>query len=484
MRRRTVALLLAVPSLLALLSCMATLPLGRTKPAGPAGFSSPAGDLALLDDVERRGFNFFWDLADPRTLLIPDRAPTPSFSSIAAVGFGLTAYGIGAERGYVPRGEAAKRTLATLRSLLAMKQGSGPRGVSGYKGFFYHFLDMRTAERFKTVELSTVDTSLLMAGVLFAQSFFDRGDATESAIRAAAEELYERVDWPWEQARKPAISMGWTPEEGFHSYDWRGYNEAMIVIVLALGSPTHPVDASAWGEYTKTDRWGTFYGQDHILFPPLFGHQYSQVWIDFRGIRDEVTRAHNIDYFENSRRATLAQHAYALDNPGRYRDYGDRVWGLTACDGPMDATVTIDGRRRLFHSYTARGATAGEILDDGTIAPTAAASSIAFAPELAIPAMREMSRRYGANLYGKYGFLDAFNPTLRTSQGVTSGRIDPAQGWFDVDYLGIDQGPIVAMIENYRSGLVWKTMRTNPHIVQGLKRAGFTGGWLEEATAP
>src|SRR3954454_1126449 len=217
-------------------------------------------DEALLDDVERRSFQYFWDLADPHTLLVPDRAPTPSFSSIAAVGFGLTAYGIGAERGYVSRDQAAARTLATLRSLLALRQGPERRGVSGYKGFFYHFLDMGTAERFQNVELSTVDTSLLMAGVLFAQSYFDRGDATETAIRATAEELYERVDWPWEQARRPAISMGWTPEEGFHSYDWRGYNEAMIVVLLALGSPTHPVDAGAWGEYTKTYRWGTFQG--------------------------------------------------------------------------------------------------------------------------------------------------------------------------------------------------------------------------------
>src|SRR5256885_2106011 len=224
-------------------------------------------DEALLDDVERRGFHYFWDLADPQTLLVPDRAPTPSFASIAAVGFGLTAYGIGAERGYVTRQEAAARTLATLKSLLSMKQGPEPRGVSGYHGFFYHFLDMKTGERFQAIELSTIDTSLLMAGVLFTQSYFDRDDAIESAIRSTAEELYERVDWPWEQVRRPAISMGWTPEEGFHSYDWRGYNEAMIVIILALGSPTHPVDASAWGEYTKTDRWGTFYGQDHILFP-------------------------------------------------------------------------------------------------------------------------------------------------------------------------------------------------------------------------
>jgi hypothetical protein len=475
MTRRFIALLLAVSSL----SCAG--------PSAPRMATAPAAsmdDPALLDDVERRGFQFFWDLADPHTLLIPDRAPTPSFSSIAAVGFGLTAYGIGAERGYVPRAQAATRTLATLRSLLAMRQGPEARGVSGYKGFFYHFLDMRTAERFKTVELSTVDTSLLMAGVLFAQSYFDRNDATESAIRATAEELYGRVDWPWEQARQPAISMGWTPEEGFHTYDWRGYNEAMIVVLLALGSPTHPVDAGAWTEYTKTYRWGTFQGQEHLLFAPLFGHQYSHVWIDFRGIQDDFMRGHGIDYFENSRRATLSQHAYAIANPNGYRDYGDRVWGLTACDGPMDATLTIDGRPRTFYGYAARGATTGEIRDDGTIAPTAAISSIAFTPELSIAAIREMKDRYGKNLYAKYGFLDAFNPTLRTSQGVTSGHVDPAQGWFDVDYLGIDQGPIVAMIENHRSGLVWKTMQKNPHVVRGLKRAGFTGGWLEGATAP
>jgi hypothetical protein len=468
-----------IPLLLALASCACT---GTPAPHDPPATStSKTSDAALLDDVERRSFQFFWDLADARTLLIPDRAPTPSFSSIAAVGFGLTAYGIGAERGYVPRPEAAARTLATLRSLLAMRQGPEPRGVSGYKGFFYHFLDMRTAERFKTVELSTVDTSLLMAGVLFAQSYFDRNDPTETAIRSTAEQLYERVDWPWEQARPPAISMGWTPEEGLHSYDWQGYNEAMIVIVLALGSPTHPVDAGAWEQYTKTYRWGTFEGQEHLLFAPLFGHQYSHVWIDFRGIQDPFMRAHGIDYFENSRRATLAQHAYAIANPNGYRDYGDRVWGLTACDGPMDATLTIDGRKRAFYGYAARGATEGDVRDDGTIAPTGAISSIVFTPELSLAALREMKRRYGANLYSKYGFLDAFNPTLRTSRRGMAGRVDPQQGWFDVDYLGIDQGPIVAMIENHRSGLVWKVMRKNPHIVRGLKRAGFTGGWLAEA---
>ena len=435
-------------------------------------------DEALLDDVEQRSFRYFWELADPETKLIPDRAPTPSFSSIAAVGFGLTAYGIGAERGYVTRQAAAERTLATLQSLMALRQGPEPHGVAGYKGFYYHFLDMKTGERFETVELSTIDTALLMAGVLFVQSYFDRDSATERDIRAVAEQLYERVEWPWEQVRGSAISMGWTPENGFHGWDWRGYNEAMIAIVLALGSPTHPVDANAWREYTKTYKWGSFYGQQHLLFAPLFGHQYSHVWLDFRGIQDGYMRGKGIDYFENSRRATIAQHAYAVDNPNGYRDYGDTIWGLSACDGPMDATVTIDGKPRAFHSYTARGATENDVRDDGTIAPTAATSSIAFAPELAIPAIREMTTRYGDNLYSTYGFLDAFNPTLRTAEKLKHGRVDPQQGWFDVDYLGIDEGPIVAMIENHRSGLVWSTMRKNPHVVRGLRRAGFTGGWL------
>jgi hypothetical protein len=430
--------------------------------------------------VERRSFHYFWDLADPNTLLVPDRAPTPSFSSIAAVGFGLTAYGIGAERGYVSRAEAAQRTLATLRSLLAMKQGPEARGVSGYHGFFYHFLDMKTGERFQDVELSTVDTSLLLAGALFSQSYFDRDDATERAIRESAEELYRRVDWPWEVVRPHAISMGWKPEEGFHSWDWRGYNEAMIVVILALGSPTHPVEPEAWNEYTRTYKWGTFQGQEHLLFAPLFGHQYSHVWIDFRGIQDQYMRGKGIDYFENSRRATLSQRAYAMANPDGWRDYGPDIWGLTACDGPMDATLTIDGRPRTFHSYHARGATQGEVRDDGTIAPTAAASSIAFTPELSIAAMRAMRSRYGDDLYSKYGFVDAFNPTLRTTDELKHGRVNPRLGWFDVDYLGIDQGPIIAMIENHRSQLVWRVMKRNEHVRRGLVGAGFEGGWLAE----
>ena len=467
MSRRLLALLLVIP----LISCGSGTARRRAV--------TPGDDTRLIDDVQRRTFRYFWDLADPTTKLIPDRAPTPSFSSIAAVGFGLTAYGVGAHRGYVTREAAAERTLATLRSMMAMKQGPEPRGIAGYKGFFYHFLDMKTGDRFQTVELSTVDTALLVAGALFAQSYFDRDNETERAIRDAAEQMYRRVEWDWAQVRGEAISMGWTPENGFHGWDWRGYNEAMIVIVLALGSPTHPVEPGAWPEYTKTYKWGTFYGQEHLLFGPLFGHQYSHVWIDFRGIRDAYMRERGIDYFENSRRASISQHAYAVDNPQGWRDYGDDIWGLTACDGPMDETVVIDGKPRTFHSYHARGATQDDIRDDGTIAPTAAISSIVFTPELAMKAMRAMSTRYGTNLYSTYGFVDAFNPTLRSAPNLKHGRIDPQLGWFDIDYLGIDQGPIVCMIENHRSALVWETMKKNPHIVRGLQRAGFTGGWLE-----
>jgi hypothetical protein len=322
---------------------------------------------------------------------------------------------------------------------------------------------MDSGVRYKDVELSTIDTTWLLAGALFCQSYFDRNDPTETAIRDAAEQLYDRAEWDWEQPRAPAISMGWYPESGFHTYDWRGYNEAMMVYILALGSPTHPTDPAGWTAFTSTYRWGEFYGQQHVLFAPLFGHQYTQMFIDFRGIQDAYMRDRGIDYFENSRRATIAQHAYAVDNPGSWTDYGENVWGLTACDGPGD--VTVDGR--TYHGYTARGATAGDIRDDGTIAPTAAISSIVFTPELSIAAMEEMQRRYGASLYREYGFADAFNPTFRG-------------GWYDVDYLGIDQGPIVAMIENHRSGLVWETMKKNPHVVRGLKRAGFTGGWLDQ----
>ena len=441
----------------------------------PPPAAMPADEV--IDDLEERTFRFFWETTNAANGLVPDRHPTPSFSSIAAVGFGLTAYGIGVERGYVSREDARARTLTTLRFFRDAPSGPDPAGMTGHKGFYYHFLDMKTGHRFKDTELSTVDTTLLLGGVLFAQSYFDGDDPAEVEIRALAEEIYGRVDWPWSQTRAPLVSMGWKPESGFLDYDWVGYNEAMLVYVLALGSPTHPIEPSAWTAWTAgyQGKWRTSYGQEHLHFPPLFGHQYSHVWIDFRGIQDEYMRGRGIDYFENSRRATLAQRGYAAANPEGWKGYSEDVWGLTACDGPGDVEHEFAGKDRTFRGYSARGM--GEY-DDGTIAPTAAGSSIAFAPEVAIPALVEMRRLHGEHIYSTYGFLDAFNPSFDFDVPSSSGRVIPGVGWVARDHLGIDQGPMLAMIENHRTELVWKVMQRNPHIRRGLTRAGFTGGWL------
>jgi len=424
---------------------------------------------AFLDTLQHRTFSFFWDLTPPSNGLTPDRWPTPSFSSIAAVGFALTAYPIGVEHGWITRAQAADRTLTTLRFFWTAPQDSATSNVTGYHGFFYHFLDMTTGYRYQQVELSTIDTSLLLAGILFAQSYFDRSDTTEQQIRALADSIYFRVDWKWASARPPVVSMGWHPESGFINADWIGYNEGMILNILALGSPTHPVDSTAWTSWTSGYQFATYYAQSFVQFAPLFGHEYSHVWIDFRNIQDAYMRGRGIDYFENSRRAALAQRAYATANPGGWRGYSQDVWGLTACDGPANTTLTIAGRSRQFHTYWARGSALGDERDDGTICPTAVGGAVPFAPEYTIPALLAMRRIYRTKLFTTYGFLDAFNPTF-----TPAGPL----GWFDVDYLGIDQGPILAMVENYRTGLVWRAMRGNPHIIQGLKRAGFSGGWL------
>ena len=445
--------------------------------APPEPPDAPASDDAVLDDLEHRTFDFFWHTADPTTGLVPDRYPTPSFSSIAAVGFGLTAYPIGVERGYVTREAARDRVLVTLKFFRDAPQGDAATGVTGYKGFYYHFLDIKTGLRFAHVELSSVDTALLLAGVLFCREYFAGADPAEVELRTIADALLARVDWAWMQPRAPGIAMGWLPEQGFLDNDWIGYNEAMIVILLALGSSTSAVAPAAWDRWTSRydATFGTAFGQRHLAFAPLFGHQYSHVWVDFRGIRDPYMASHDLDYFENSRRATLAQQAYAIANPDGWTDYGAEVWGLTACDGPGDMTLTIGGRARQLHGYTARGMASS---DDGTLAPTAMISSLPFAPEIVLPGIRALERRYGADVYRDYGFVDAFNPSFPAGARPSSGTVVDRAGWVDVDYLGIDQGPIVAMIENHRSALIWNVMRGSAYLRRGLERAGFTGGWL------
>ena len=441
-----------------------------------------------LDDIEHRTFEFFWQTANPQNGLVPDHWPLGDepFSSIAATGFALTAYPIGVEHGWITREQARQRVLTTLRFFANAPQGDSEDDDAGYHGFFYHFLDMQTGLRYgRWVEVSTIDTTLLMAGVLFDQTYFDQDNPQEREIRKLADKLYRDVDWNWAQARPPLVSMGWTPGGKFIPNDWKGYDEAKILYVLALGAPSHAVKPDAWKAWTSTYHltWGSFMsGEPHVGFAPLFGHQYSESWIDFRGIQDAFMRAHGLTYFENSRRAVIGQHAYASATQGRVMGYDGEIWGLTACNGPGDTTwERPDGTNVVFHGYFARGADVGEIIDDGTIAPTASIASIVFAPGLVLPTIRAMYRRYGKWLYAKYGFVDAFNPTFQlTTVPVRTGRVVPGEGWFDNEYLGIDQGPILLMIENYRSGFVWTIMRKNPYIRRGLERAGFTGGWLEK----
>lgn len=434
--------------------------------------------LDLFDDVEQRAFRFFWEQANPANGLMPDRWPTPSFSSIAATGFALTALPIGVERGWITRAQARARTLATLRFFWNAPQGPAPTGVTGYKGFFYHFLDMQTGLRFAQNELSSIDTTLLLGGILFAGQWFDRAD--EAEIRDLAHKIYARCDWRWfqQQDANKRVSMGWHPESGFIARPWYGYTEGLLLYILALGAPDFSLDFDAYLGWCSTysESWRGTGPQRHLAFGPQFAHQYTQCWIDLRGIRDAPMRLEGFDYFENSRRATYAQRAYATQNPGAWTGYGKDIWGLTACDGPAD--VTISGRK--FHQYSARGPQGfPDGMDDGTIAPTAAIASLPFAPEIVEPATRALYDRYGSAIYGQYGFLDSFNPSFTSrSAALHKGKITTVAGWVDSDYLGIDQGPILAMIENQKSGLMWERMRGCPAIKTGLKRAGFTGGWL------
>lgn len=431
--------------------------------------SSSKEEKPFLDSLSRDTFNYFWELTNPDNGLVPDRWPTPSFSSIAATGFGLTAYLVGAERGFITREEAAKRALTTLRFFNKAPQGDGATGVTGYKGFYYHFLDMKTGLRFQQVELSTIDTGWLIAGVLSCQSYFDGASNVEVAIRNCADSLYRAVEWDWAMNGKQTMSMGWHPERGFLAASYQGYNEAMILYILGLGSPTHPISPDTWKAWTSTYQWDEYMGQEHINFGPLFGHQYTHMYIDFRGIKDDFMREKGIDYFENSRRATLANRAYVIQNSAGWTGYSENLWGLTACDGPENTENANPNVH--FGGYNARGAAQHYVVDDGTIAPTAAGGSIPFAPEVCIPALIHMKRELGGNLYSQYGFRDAFNLSIV--------RTDGTKGWFDKDYLGIDQGPIVLQIENFQNELVWKVMRKNPYIVEGLKKAGFSGGWLK-----
>jgi hypothetical protein len=440
----------------------------------------------FYEEIERRTFRLFWDTVNRKNGLVPDRWPTHSFSSIAAVGFALPAYAVGAERGWCSRADARDLTLTTLRFFWNAPQGPETSGVSGYKGFFYHFLDMDTGTRFRDTELSSVDTTILLMGALFAGQYFGGDDPGEREIRDLSQKLYARADWNhFRSDGRALISMGWHPESGLIERSWDGFNEGLFIQVLALGAPVHTVPSNIWALSTAPYRyfWRGKGATRRLAFAPLFGQQFSHIWIDFRGIRDAPMRAAGLDYFENARRETYANRAYCIANPMRWRGYSRSLWGLSACDGPGNFELPYLGQKRTFFGYAARGPIdEPDGRDDGTITPTAALGSLPFAPEIVIPTAEALLKQPG--LFDTYGFRDSFNPSFTyTDVKPETGSVDPKLGWVAKDYLGIDQGPILLQAANYRDEFVWRYMRRVPAIRLGLTRAGFIGGWLASAPA-
>lgn len=423
---------------------------------------------AVLHDVQRITFKYFIKHANPDNGLVCDSTQPGSPASIAGVGFALSAYPVGVERGFMSREKARALTLAAVRFFADADPSGAPDGV-GYKGFFYHFLDMHSGRRAWNSELSTIDTTFLVAGMLTAARYFDGEHAEEQEIRRRVQAVYARIDWRWALNGGRTVSMGWKPESGFLRWRWTGYSEALLLYVLALGAPEHALEPDAYAAWLEGYRWKTIYGQAHVYAGPLFIHQYSHIWVDFRGIQDAYMAARALDYFENSRRATYVHRLYAQRNPHGFKGYNEYCWGLTASDGPGPATRTIDGTARKFRGYLARGAPWGP--DDGTVAPWAALGSLPFAPEIVLPSMRYVHKHMPGEHRDQYGFKCSFNPTYPEGNDII--------GWISPWHFVLNQGPTVLMIENYRSGLIWRLMRDIGCIRRGLERAGFRGGWLQ-----
>ncbi|KAF3998319.1 glucoamylase family protein [Glaciimonas immobilis] len=426
---------------------------------------STEAELILL---QRESFSYFMHETNPENGLVIDKSAPGSPASIAAVGLGLSAYPVAVERGFISRSAAVRRVVVTLRFFWNSPQGTAP-DATGYKGFYYHFLDMSTGRRVWNCELSTIDSAFFLAGALTAGRYFDGSTADETEIRALAENLYLRADWQWAQAEGAAVSLGWTPENGFSPYRWKGYDEALLLYILGFGSPTHPLSVSSYAEWAAAYQWEQSYGIDYLYAGSLFTHQLSHIWVDFRGIQDTFMRTKGLDYFENSRRATLVQQKYAIDNPRGFSGFGECCWGITASDGPGPTSLEINGVQREFYDYVARGVPYGP--DDGTIAPWVVVASLPFAPEIVLPTIDYFVHQVGLKAGNPYGFKATFNPTFPEKSHNRYGWVSP---W----HFGINEGPMILMIENYRSGFLWQLMRDCPFIVSGLRRAGFTGGWL------
>jgi hypothetical protein len=391
-------------------------------------------DAALLDAVARETFDYFWNEANPDNGLIRDRSTPTSAASIAAVGFGLTAIPIGIDRGWINREQGYERVRTTLETFL-----NG--GVEGVHGFFFHFVDMNTGRRAWNSELSSIDTTLLVAGALAAGEYFEGTEVAEMAQR-----LYENVEWDWMQTRKNALSMGWTPEEGFIDALWDHFDESIILYALAIGSPTHPVSAETW---TAWERPVNTTGE-YIYLPgePLFVYQYPLAWLDLRNREDAFA-----NYFNNTVRACERNRQFSIDNADRYTTYQNGVWGLSASDGP--------------NGYRAYGAWSNN--HDGTIAPYASVSCLPFTPQAALESTRAMLQQYGSRVWREYGFVSAINADAN---------------WYSKDHIGIDQGDILLMIANYQDGFVWNLFAINENIQHALDLMGFVESRGDYAVTP
>ncbi len=401
--------------------------IGSSSPPPSDGF--PGSDDDLLDQIERAAFLFFWEQADPTTGQVKDRAlaegnDTRTVSSIAATGFGLTALCIADRRGYRPRAELTERVRRTLGFLVNQ--------MPSVHGFFYHFVDMTTGARAFNSEVSSIDTAILLCGVLTCRKYFPDGE-----IATLATQLYERVDWNWMRNSGRTVSMGWYPEKGFLKDSWNRYCELMMIYLLGMGSPTHPLPAASWDAFSRP--LFEFHGLKFIsIAAPLFVHQYSHAWFDFRNKRDKYA-----DYFQNSMLATKAHKLFCIGLHQRFPDYSEKLWGITASD-------SVQG-------YVAWGGPPPQGPIDGTLVPCAPGGSIPFLPKDTLEVLRNM-RALGDKVWKRYGFIDAFNPLT---------------GWYNADVIGINLGITVLMAENARTGFIWQTFMQNQEARHAMSLAGF-----------
>ena len=411
----------------AILGGMGLLPILRAAKA-PAPFSGE--DDKFLEELEHVNYLYFWELANPQTGLVRDRFTVRGndrggVASIAATGFGLTALCIAEKRGYLSTSQARDRTLATLRFLW--------KKLPHHRGFFYHFAHMNTGERQWESEVSSVDTAILLCGVLTCSQFFENEE-----IGDLADSIFNRVDWNWLSEDTTLLPHGWMPEVGFLPYRWDGYSELMMMYLLGLGSSSHPLPAEAWNAWKRITF--EYDGLRYIgAFAPLFVHQYSQAWFDFRGKRDKYT-----DYFRNSAIATDVHRRFCLELAKQFPDYSEDLWGITASDSE--------------HRYVAWGGPPAVGPIDGTVVPSAAGGSLPFLPQECLRVLRSMKDRYGDHAWCRYGFVNAFNPLKK---------------WYDADVIGIDTGITILMAENARTGFVWNLFMKNPEAQRGMERAGF-----------